>query len=68
LRDIQPAVAATKGKEGDALANAMHANDAEVANKSRSEAQLGELTSQIRVVEGYYELDTGKVERTLDSR
>jgi Carbonic anhydrase len=62
VRDIQPAVAATKGKEGDALANAIHENDAEVAAKIRKQAQLGELASQVRIVEGYYDLDTGKVE------
>src|SRR4029077_7916599 len=42
LRDIQPAVAASKGKEGDALTNAVHENDAEVAAKIRKQAQLGE--------------------------
>jgi carbonic anhydrase len=62
VRDIQPAVAASKGKEGDALANAIHENDAEVAAKIRKQAQLGELASQVKVVEGYYDLDTGKVE------
>ena len=62
MRDIQPAVAASKGKEGDVLANAIHANDAEVAAKIRKQAELGELAAQVRVVEGYYDLDTGKVE------
>src|SRR6266404_2530945 len=64
VRDIQPAVQATKGKEGDALSNAIHENDALVAAKIRQEAQLGELASQVKVVEGYYDLDTGKVEWT----
>jgi carbonic anhydrase len=64
VRDIQPAVVAAKGKEGDALANAVHENDAAVAAKIRKQAQLGELASQVRVVEGYYDLDTGKVEWT----
>ena len=62
VRDIQPAVVAAKGKEGDPLANAIHENDAAVAAKIRKEAQLGELASQVRVVEGYYDLDTGKIE------
>ena len=62
VRDIQPAVAASKGKEGDALANAIHENDAAVAAKIRKEAQLGEHAPQVKVVEGYYDLDTGKVE------
>ncbi len=64
VRDIQPAVTAAKGKEGDALTNAVHANDADVAEKIRKQAQLGDLASQVRVVEGYYDLDTGKVEWT----
>jgi len=64
VRDIQPAVAASKGKEGDALANAIHENDAQVAAKIRKQAQLGGLASQAKIVEGYYDLDTGKVEWT----
>jgi carbonic anhydrase len=62
VRDIQPAVTASKGKEGDALTNAIHENDTEVADKIRKQAQLGELSSQVRIVEGYYNLDTGEVE------
>lgn len=62
VRDIQPAIVASKGKQGDALANAIHENDAAVAAKIRKQAQLGDLASQVRVVEGYYDLDTGKVE------
>jgi carbonic anhydrase len=62
VRDIQPAVAASKGKDGDALTNAIHENDAEVAAKIRKDAQLGDLSSRVKVVEGYYDLDTGKVE------
>jgi hypothetical protein len=62
VRDIQPAVVASKGKEGDALANAIHENDAAVAAKIRKQAELGELSTQVRIVEGYYDLDTGKVE------
>src|SRR5213079_64583 len=59
VRDIQPTVAASKGKEGDALANAIHENDAAVAVKIRRQVQLGELTPQVRLVEGHYDLDTG---------
>jgi len=62
VRDIQPAVVAAKGKEGDGLANAIHENDAAVAVKIRKEAQFGEFASQVKVVEGYYDLHTGKVE------
>ena len=62
VRDIQPAVAGSKDKPGDALTNAIHENDAEVAAKIRKEAELGDLASKVQVVEGYYNLDTGKVE------
>jgi carbonic anhydrase len=59
---IQPAVQATKGKAGDPLANAIHENDALVAEKIRKKARFGELAAQVQVVEGYYDLHTGKVE------
>ena len=59
---IQPAVQASKGKPGDPLTNAIHENDALVAEKIRKKAKLGDLASQVRVVEGYYDLHTGKVE------
>jgi len=61
---IQPAVRATKGRPGDPLANAIHENDELVAEKIRKKAQLGDLASQVRVVEGYYDLHTGRVEWT----
>ena len=66
VQAIQPAVAASKGKEGDPLTNAVHENDADVAAKIRKQAELGDLASQVRIVEGYYNLDTGKVEWTLN--
>jgi carbonic anhydrase len=62
VRDIHAAVVASKDRGGDALANAIHENDDMVAAKIRKEAQFGELSSQVKVVEGYYDLDTGKVE------
>jgi carbonic anhydrase len=62
VRDIQPAVIASKGKKGDALTNAIQANDTEVAAKIRGQAELGELAPQVRIVEGYYNLGTGRVE------
>ena len=62
VRDIQPAVQAAKGKSGEALVNAIHENAREVADKIRKNLQIGDLASQVKVVSGYYDLDTGKVE------
>jgi hypothetical protein len=39
-------------------------NDVGVATKIQKQAQLREFTSRVRVVEGYYNLDTSKVEWT----
>jgi carbonic anhydrase len=58
---IHPAVDATKGKPGDPLTNAIHANAARVAEKIRKKGRFGDLAPQIRVVEGYYDLQSGKV-------
>jgi carbonic anhydrase len=62
VRDIQPAIEAAKGQPGDTLANAVHENAIEVAAQIRKDAQLGELASQVKVISGYYHLDTGKVD------
>ena len=60
----QKARAVGRPKEGDALTNAIEENDVEVAAKIRRRGQLGELAPQVRIVDGYYDLDTGKVEWT----
>ena len=62
LRDIQPAVVAAKSKAGDALTNTVKENASLMAEKIRKEAELGERASQVRIVTGYYDLDTGEVE------
>jgi carbonic anhydrase len=62
VRDIQPAVTAAKGKPGNALDETIKENANLVAAKIRSEAQFGELSKDVRVVAGFYDLDTGKVE------
>ena len=62
VRDIQPAVQAAKGKPGDTLANTVHENAMEIAQRIRKDAELGELASQVKVISGYYHLETGKVE------
>lgn len=62
VRDIQPAVKAARSKAGDALANAVRENASLVAEKIRKEAEFGELAPHVRIVTGYYDLDTGEVQ------
>jgi carbonic anhydrase len=62
VRAIQPAVAAAKTEKGDPLANAVKANARLTAEKIGKEAELGEHKSEVRIVTGYYDLDTGVVE------
>jgi carbonic anhydrase len=64
VQAIHPAVEATKGQPGDPLTNAIHENDALVAAKIRQKARFGELASQVRIIDAYYSLDTGRVEWT----
>lgn len=62
VRDIQPAVVATKGKNGDATDLAVAENARLMAAKIRSDASLGEHAKDVRILSGVYDLDTGKVE------
>jgi carbonic anhydrase len=62
VRDIQPAVQAVKGKEGDALHLAITENARLMADKIRSQADFGDLAKDVRIVYGVYDLATGKVE------
>jgi carbonic anhydrase len=62
LRDIQPAVTEAKSQEGDLLTNAIKDNARLIAAKIGKEAELGDQKSEVRIVSGYYELDTGHVE------
>lgn len=62
VQDIRPAVKIAKSEPGDLVDNSIHENAKLVAERIRREAQLGKLTSQVKVVTGYYSLDTGKVE------
>ncbi len=42
--------------------NATKSNVDRVAKKIRQKAELGSLASSVRVVDAYYDLDSGKVE------
>lgn len=62
VRNIRPAVLAVRSQAGDPLANSIKSNIDQVAREIREKAQLGSLTHEVRVVEAYYDFDTGKVE------
>lgn len=65
LNALQPAVAATKGEAGNLLEKTIKANVKIVAEKlKRSKPLLSKLAEQgtLRIVGGYYNLDSGQVE------
>ena len=62
VRDIQPAVQAVKGKQGDATDLAIAENAHLMADKIHTEAVLGDLAKDVRIIPAVYNLDTGKVE------
>ncbi len=62
VRDIFPAVQAAHDDEGDILVNATRKNVDLMAAKISRDMTLEGLVNQVRVVEGYYSLDTGRVE------
>jgi carbonic anhydrase len=61
VRDIQPAVKATKGKEGDVLDLTIAENARLMAARIHSDAKLGDLAKDLRVMSATYDLDTGEV-------
>ncbi len=66
VRDIQPAVKAAKGKDGNVTDIAIAENARLMAAKIRNEASLGEFAKEVRIISGVYDLDTGKVEWAKD--
>jgi carbonic anhydrase len=66
VRDIQPAVKATKGKQGNVLDLTIAENARLMAGKIRNDASLGELAKEVRVIPAVYDLDTGEVEWIKD--
>ena len=62
VRDILPAVAAAKGKPGDATDNAISENARLIAARIGNEVELGELKKEIRTVSAVYNFDSGRVE------
>jgi carbonic anhydrase len=66
VRDIQPAVKAAKGKDGNVTDLTVAENARLIAAKIRNEASLGEFAKEVRIIWGVYDLDTGKVEWAKD--
>jgi len=62
VRDIQPAVSATRGKPGDAVENAIAEKTHLVPDRIRHKAALGDAAPNVRVVFAVYNLDMGKIE------
>ena len=62
VRDIRPAVHLAKAEQGDLLVNAVRTNARLVAERIRKEAELGEHKAEVRIVTGYYHLDSGEVQ------
>ncbi len=62
VRTIRPSVEAVRGEPGDKLTNAIKKNVDRVALEIDKKAELGSLTSSVKVIQAYYDLDTGKVE------
>jgi carbonic anhydrase len=61
VRDIQPAIKAAAGMDGDALANSVLENARQMVAQIRTRAELGERASDVRILAGVYDLDTGIV-------
>ena len=66
VRDIQPAVKAAKGKDGNVTDLTVAENARLMAAKIRNEASLGEFAKEVRIISGVYDLDTGTVEWAKD--
>jgi carbonic anhydrase len=61
VRDIQPAVKASKGKEGNVEDLVIAENARLMAARIRSEGDFGDLAKEVRIVSAVYDLDTGRV-------
>ncbi|MEH2322132.1 MAG: carbonic anhydrase [Nostoc sp.] len=63
LEAIKPSVESSKGKSGDKLENACKANVLAQVEKLKSSSVLSELikAEKLKIVGGYYDLDTGKI-------
>lgn len=62
VRSIRPAVMKVHGTGRGELVTAIKSNVDYVANEIRQKAELGALKPDVRVVEGYYDFATGKVQ------
>ena len=68
VRQIRPSVLTVSKEAGEPLVNAIKSNVQHVAREIRQKAELGSLASEVRIVEAYYDFDTGKVEWLKEGR
>jgi len=63
LAAIKPSVESSKGQSGDKLENACKANILAQVEKLKSSPVLSELikTEKLKIIGGYYDLDTGRI-------
>ncbi len=64
LAELRPAVTASKGKPGDAVANAIRSNVELTVEKLKNSKPLQQMvqSGELKIVGGIYRLDTGKVD------
>jgi carbonic anhydrase len=64
LAELRPAVTASKGKPGDAVANAIRSNVELTVEKLKNSKPLRQMvqSGELKIVGGIYRLDTGKVD------
>jgi len=68
LRELKPAVAATRGMPGDPVENAVRENVKLVVKNLASSQELSALvkSGELKIVGGIYDLDTGTIEMLKD--
>ncbi len=68
LRELDPAVAATKGMPGDAVENAVRENVKLVVERLAASKELSAMvkSGELKIVGGIYDLDTGTIEMLKD--
>ncbi len=68
LKELDPAVAATKGMPGDPVENAVRENVKLVVKNLAASQELSAMvkSGELKIVGGIYDLDTGTIEMLKD--